>query len=86
MLDASQLKQKYNAPVFATIEDLLASSSSANIDGIIICTPHSTHAHIGLKAIEQVNTTLNPTTLTHLLACLFLLTYLLTDLGLECTM
>lgn len=51
MLDVNQLKQKYNAPVFATIEDLLLSPSSADIDGIIICTPHSTHAHIGLKAI-----------------------------------
>lgn len=44
------LSVKYNCPIYTDIESLL--ESKINIDGIIICTPHATHSHIGIIAIQ----------------------------------
>jgi predicted dehydrogenase len=45
-----KLSVKYSCPIYTDIESLL--QSKIDIDGIIICTPHATHSHIGIIAIE----------------------------------
>ena len=54
--NVDQLRIKYNCPVFETIDEFLQSDLLSTTDGIIICTPHASHATIGLKCIKaQLN-------------------------------
>jgi len=43
------LGELYGVPTFATVEALLASGVA--LDGVVVCTPHRTHAHIGTLAL-----------------------------------
>ena len=56
-MNVDQLSIQYNCPVFETIDEFLQQSDLlSTTDGIIICTPHATHATIGLKCIKaQMN-------------------------------
>jgi predicted dehydrogenase len=45
-----QLSMKYNCPVFNDIDELIFSQ--IKVDGIIVSTPHSTHAQIVLKSLK----------------------------------
>eukprot|EP00563_Minutocellus_polymorphus_P000255 CAMPEP_0181026852 /NCGR_PEP_ID=MMETSP1070-20121207/3861_1 /TAXON_ID=265543 /ORGANISM="Minutocellus polymorphus, Strain NH13" /LENGTH=397 /DNA_ID=CAMNT_0023104073 /DNA_START=335 /DNA_END=1528 /DNA_ORIENTATION=- len=47
------LGAKYSCPVYSSIDGLLADGAvSAAMDGVIICTPHSTHHDIGVQFLE----------------------------------
>lgn len=48
----AQLGKHYGAPTFSSIEELLSSETSASVDGVIVCTSHHTHAHIGTAALR----------------------------------
>jgi predicted dehydrogenase len=43
---------RYGAPIFSSIEELLASETSASVDGVLVCTSHHAHAHIGMAALR----------------------------------
>jgi len=57
LMNVDQLSIQYNCPVFETIDEFLQQSDLLNTtDGVIICTPHASHATIGLKCIKaQMN-------------------------------
>ena len=46
----SQLSTRYSAPVFSSVEELLASSTE--VDGLLVGSPHASHAAQALAAIE----------------------------------
>src|SRR6056297_1808369 len=48
----AQLGVQYGAPTFSSIEELLASETSASVDGVLVCTSHHTHSHIGAAALR----------------------------------
>ena len=51
-LDArSSLGEKYSCDTYASIDDFLDSDVADKTDGIIVCTPHSTHFDIGAKIL-----------------------------------
>ena len=52
MDSVDQLKIKYNTLVFESFESLLLSPIGETIDGVIIASPHATHATIVLQAIH----------------------------------
>ena len=45
-----QLSERYGAPVFTSVEELLASN--VQCDGLLVGTPHATHFAQGMLAIE----------------------------------
>jgi len=47
-----QLQELYGAPIFRSIDELLASEVAKTVDGIIICTSHASHHEIGMKAMK----------------------------------
>jgi hypothetical protein len=49
MLSRAQLESTYEAPVFESYEDYCASEGARSDDGVLIASPHATHARIGLK-------------------------------------
>lgn len=51
MDSTDELKRRYNAPVFESIDELLESNVACEVDGIIISAPHAEHFNIGLKSI-----------------------------------
>ena len=52
--DCEQLSRIYKCTIFKNIDEFLESSELVNkCDGIIICTPHSTHYEIGIKCIQS---------------------------------
>ena len=50
-LDA--LASRYDCPVYHSLQDLLKDPIGQNMDGAIVCTPHSTHYTIGRELIEE---------------------------------
>ena len=53
LISLEELGAKYSCPVYSSIDDLLADNAVASVvDGVIICTPHSTHYQIGLQFLE----------------------------------
>lgn len=48
------LKAKYSCPVFDSIDEVIeaANSKQFEVDGIIVATPHATHADIVLKSLQ----------------------------------
>ena len=47
------LAARYNCPVYPSLGDLLNDPIGQNMDGAIVCTPHSTHFAIGCELIEE---------------------------------
>lgn len=52
MDSTEMLATKYCCSVYDSIDQLIASSAQENVDGIIVATPHATHADIVVKALE----------------------------------
>ena len=53
LISLEELGAKYSCPVFSSIDALLADDAVASVmDGVIICTPHSTHYKIGRQFLE----------------------------------
>lgn len=48
----AELSVQYGAPIFSSIEELLASETSASVDGVLVCTSHHAHAHIGTASLR----------------------------------
>jgi predicted dehydrogenase len=56
MLSTTQLAEKYGCPVFDSIDSLLAHcDANAPLDGVIIASPHATHADIAMKCFNHNN-------------------------------
>jgi predicted dehydrogenase len=50
LLSVDELKVVYAAPVFSSIDDLLASG--LDLDGVIVATNHASHADIAMKVMD----------------------------------
>jgi predicted dehydrogenase len=49
----TQLKERYNVPIFSSCEELLADEETmAKLDGVIICTAHSCHHDMGMAFLK----------------------------------
>jgi len=56
MLNTTQLSERYGCPVFDSVESLLAhSDANAPLDGVIIASPHASHADIAMKCFNHHN-------------------------------
>jgi predicted dehydrogenase len=47
------LASRYNCPVYQSLTVLLQDPIGKNMDGAIVCTPHSTHFAIGRELIDE---------------------------------
>ena len=48
----AELTAHYGAPVFRSIDELLAAPVAASVDGIIVVSEHATHYDVGMKALK----------------------------------
>jgi predicted dehydrogenase len=48
----ADLGDKYKAPIFSSVQELLAASS-VDLDGVLIATPHATHYSVGQVLLEE---------------------------------
>lgn len=53
MISLEDLGKKYGARTFLSLEELLDSDLAADLDGIIVATPHATHYDVGKKLMEE---------------------------------
>eukprot|EP00931_Biecheleriopsis_adriatica_P038840 TRINITY_DN22213_c0_g1_i1.p1 TRINITY_DN22213_c0_g1~~TRINITY_DN22213_c0_g1_i1.p1 ORF type:complete len:389 (-),score=54.60 TRINITY_DN22213_c0_g1_i1:49-1215(-) len=51
-LTTDQLHKLYGAPIFRSMDELLASEVAKTVDGVIICTSHASHHELGMKAMK----------------------------------
>ena len=49
----SALGDKYGAPIFSSVQELLKSSLSPSLDGVLVATPHATHFSVGKVLLEE---------------------------------
>ncbi|EJK45287.1 hypothetical protein THAOC_36102, partial [Thalassiosira oceanica] len=49
----SSLAKKYRANIYPSVDELLKSQDGHEMDGAIICTPHSTHFNIAVQLIQE---------------------------------
>lgn len=50
----SALAERYDAPVFHSVSDLLADPKvGGTVDGAIVCTPHATHYEVGEQLLRE---------------------------------
>jgi len=49
----STLAEKYDCPIYHSVTDLLQDPIGQDMDGAIVCTPHSTHFGIGKELINE---------------------------------
>jgi len=52
MKSTKELGEVYGIPVFATVDEFLASDAAGVTDGIFVASNHATHAEIGFKAMK----------------------------------
>lgn len=51
LLDTVSLSNKYNAPMFKSVDEFFAANIS--FDGMIVCSSHESHYDIGCRLIER---------------------------------
>jgi len=50
----SVLASKYETRIFASVEELLQDNDiGPTLQGVIVCTPHSTHSNVGQQILEE---------------------------------
>ena len=53
LVPLDSLAEKYGANIYSSVDELLKSQDGKEMDGAIICTPHSTHFDIAAQLIDE---------------------------------
>ena len=53
LISVDELGKLYDVPTFSSIDELLASPVAASLQGVVVCTSHSSHYELGVKALAK---------------------------------